>query len=402
MKRSPSFARRSPPPRAALLALLLALPFAAAAVYSQQPSGPLPPVPQAKSPAPASPASAAAPAALPPAAPTPAATAPPITAEVKLVTLYATVRDKKGKLVSSLDKDNFTVEEDGRPQTIKYFSRDSGVPLILGLLVDTSLSQRHVIGAERTASAAFFDHMLRADKDKAFLIHFDHEVELLEDLTNSREKLRASLQDLQIGDRDDDSGGDYGGGGGRGGSGGYHHGGTQLYDAVYLAANELMKKQQGRKAIVVLTDGNDRGSKVSLSDAVEAAQRADTLVYSVLFVDPDAPRYGGYSSSNGSPGGWGGGRRDGQSRYPQQEQRPDGKKVLERISRETGGQFFQVTKKESVDDIYTELEGELRQQYTLAYTPDRSNPGAAYHMLKVATNQKDNTVQAREGYYSDK
>jgi VWFA-related protein len=398
--------------RPALLALVLPLFLVgagAAQQQQQQPSAQQPQTaPQPSKPAPATPAapspsSPSAPgAATPSAGATPAA--PPITTTVKLVTLYATVRDKKGKLVSNLDKSNFTVEEDGRPQTIQYFARDPDVPLLLGLLVDTSLSQRHVIGAERTASSAFIDHMLRADKDKAFLIHFDREVELLEDLTNSRDKLRAALNDLQTADRDDSGGGSGGrGGSGGGGRGGYgsHRGGTQLYDAIYLAANEIMKKQQGRKAVVVLSDGVDRGSKVSLPEAVEAAQRADTLVYSILFTDPDAPRPGSYSSSNGSPGGWGGGRRGGQGRYPQQEQRPDGKKILERISKETGGRLFQVNKKDSVDDIYTELEQELRTQYSLAYTPDKST-GTTYHMLKVTTNQKDDTVQSRDGYYSEK
>lgn len=372
-------------------ALIFALTFAAA-VHSQQPQGPQHPAPQQPSPQQSSQQSKD-PAPAPPSAGS-------ISAQVNLVTLYATVRDKKGKIVSNLEKDNFTVEEDGRPQTITYFARDTDIPLTLGLLVDTSRSQRHVIGAERTASAAFFDHMLRVDKDKAFLIHFDHEVELLEDLTNSREKLRAALQDLRAGD-DEDSGSYGGRGGSGGGSGSYRRAGTLLYDSIYLAANEIMKKQQGRKAVVVLTDGEDRGSKVTLSAAVEAAQRADMLVYSVLFADPDAPRH--YSSS-GNQGPYGGGRRGGQGRYPQQEQRPDGKKILERIARETGGRLFQVNKKESVDEIYAELEDELRKQYTLAYTPASTSTGAAkaYHMLKVTSNQKDLTVQSRDGYYSER
>jgi VWFA-related protein len=386
---------------------------AVSALHSQQPAQ-QDPKSQQPAPAPAAPASPA------PSTPAPqpsggsnsasgsASGAPPsagsLSTEVKLVTLYASVRDKKGKIISNLDKNNFTVEEDGRPQAIKYFSRDPDVALLFGLLVDTSLSQRHVIGAERTASATFIDQMLRRDKDKAFLIHFDHDVELLEDLTNSREKLRAALNDLRVVSRDEegDYGGGRGGGGGgdgRGGRGGYHRAGTLLYDSIYLAANEIMKKQQGRKAVVVLTDGEDRGSKVTLSDAVEAAQRADMLVYSVLFVDPDSPRSGGYSSSGGGPYG---GRRGGPGRYPQQEQRPDGKKILDRIAKETGGRLFQVTKKESVEEIYAELEDELRKQYSLGYTPDRPDPGKGYHMLKVSTNQKDLSVQSRDGYYSDK
>jgi len=150
-----------------------------------------------------------------------------------------------------------------------------------------------------------------------------------------------------------------------------------------------MAKQQGRKALIVLTDGVDRGSKESLERAVESAQRADTIVYSIYFEGEEGYPQGGTS------GGWGG-RRGG--RYPQQE-RPDGKKVLDRISRETGGRMFEVKKKHPVDEIYSEIERELRNQYSLGYTPDRENLGAGYHKIQLTTNQKGLTVQAREGYY---
>ncbi len=222
-----------------------------------------------------------------------------------MVTMFATVRDKHGQLIRNLTKDDFALEQDGHPQTISYFAPDSDLPLTLGLLVDTSMSQRRVLDQERDASHAFLDHLLREDKDKAFVIHFDREVELLQDLTFSRQKLEASLDQLgrpqfsQTG-----SGGSSGGdpnGGGRG-SHGYGGGGTLLYDAVFLASDELMKKQQGRKALIVLSDGVDHGSKETLRDAIETAQRADTLVYSVLFADKE-----GY----GNPGGYGGGHMGG-------------------------------------------------------------------------------------------
>ena len=209
--------------------------------------------------------------------------------EVKVVNVLATVRDKHGKIVNNLAQDDFTLDEDGRPQTIKYFSRETDLPLTLGLLVDTSLSQRRVLDKERSASGSFVDQVLREDKDKAFVIHFDREVELLQDLTSSRKKLEDSLNLLEIGrSRQDDnsgqSGGQYprgggypGGGGGYPGGGypgggggypggqrgGYRGGGTQLYDAVLLASDELMSKQKGRKAVIVLSDGRDRGSKSS-------------------------------------------------------------------------------------------------------------------------------------------
>ena len=177
----------------------------------------------------------------------------------------------------NLTKDDFELEEDGRPQTISYFSRESDLPLTLGLLVDTSGSQRRVLDQERDASSTFLDQVLRVDKDKAFLIHFDREVELLQDLTSSRQKLEAALallQTPQLHRADQEGGGDSGNSPGsspdsgrRGGGGG---GGTHLYDAVYLASNELMGKQQGRKALIVLSDGVDRGSKETLASAVDS------------------------------------------------------------------------------------------------------------------------------------
>ena len=318
-----------------------------------------------------------------------------ISTEVKLVTVCAAVRDKHGKIIPNLNQADFALQEDARPQTIKYFARESDLPLTLGLLVDTSLSQRRVLDQEKSASYSFFDHILREDKDKAFLIHFDREVELLQDLTASREKLRAGLEGLDTPSFSNTSAGS-GGGSGRGhGHGG---GGTLLYDSIYLASNELMKKQKGRKALIILTDGVDHGSKESLNTAIASAQRADTAVYSILFADEDAYGNGGRGGYGGH-GGYGGGGRGGQGRYPQQD-RPDGKKVLERISKETGGQLFEVKKKLPIEQIYTQIEEELRNQYSLAYTPDRPGDDSTYHLIHVTVNQKDLVVQAREGYYS--
>src|SRR5579862_380624 len=316
--------------------------------------------------------------------------------EVKLVTVYAAVRDKHGKIIPNLNQSDFALQEDARPQTIKYFARESDLPLTLGLLVDTSLSQRRVLDQEKSASYSFFDHILREDKDKAFLIHFDREVELLQDLTASREKLRAGLEQLDTPSFSNTSAG--GGGGGSGRGHGHGGGGTLLYDSIYLASNELMKKQQGRKALIILTDGVDHGSKESLNTAIASAQRADTAVYSILFADEDAYGSGGRGGYGGH-GGYGGGGRGGGGRYPQQD-RPDGKKVLERISKETGGQLFEVKKKLPIEEIYAQIEEELRNQYSLAYTPDRPGDDATYHLIHVTVNQKDLIVQAREGYYS--
>ncbi len=316
---------------------------------------------------------------------------------VKVVNVFATVRDKQGQIVRNLTKDDFALEEDTRPQSIRYFSQEINLPLTLGLLIDTSASQRRVLEKERTASYTFLERVLREDKDQAFVIHFDREVELLQDLTPSRKKLEAALSNV-----DAPSQGQRGGGGnpsGSGGSGGRRGGGTMLYDSVLLASDELMKKQTGRKALILLTDGVDNGSKVSLSYAIESAQRADTLVYSVLFADPNAYG-GGYSPQprmgGGRRGGYGGGGRGG---YPQQSH-PDGKKILERLSRETGGGFFEVTKKQSIEQIYDRIEEELRNQYSLGYTSDTADTTAGFRKIRVSIpKQKSLIVQTRDGYY---
>jgi VWFA-related protein len=317
---------------------------------------------------------------------------PTISVDVKMVSMLATVRDKHGHIVNNLTKDDFVLEQDGHPQTITYFTRDSDLPLTLGLLVDTSMSQRRLLDQERDASHAFLDHVLRVDKDNAFLIHFDYEVELLQDLTSSRPKLEAALD--QIGSPEFSNSSDSGsGGGGGGGHGSHGHsgGGTLLYDAIYLASNEITKKEQGRKALIVLTDGVDRGSKESLRDCIESAERADTLVYSILFADKE-----GYGNQGGYGGHMGGG---GHHRYPE-ESRPDGKKILEQISRETGGRFFEVSKKEPIDQIYNEIDEELRNQYALGYTPDKPDATPGYHKIHLVTKQKELAIQTREGYYA--
>lgn len=340
-------------------------------------------------------------------------TTPKIAIQVKAVSVLTTVRDKHGKIVNNLGKDDFTVTEDGRPQTISYFVRETDLPLRLGLLVDTSLSQRRVLDQERSASYSFLDQLLRQDKDLAFVIHFDRDVELLQDFTASRPKLQAALQSLQTPQYDSSSGsGSQGGGGGGsqggGGNGGYggrgghsHGGGTALYDAIFLGADELMSKQKGRKALIILSDGVDRGSKETLASAIQTAQRADTMIYSILFKDEDEGNHGHTGGMMGPHGGMGGGGHHGGGGgggYPREE-RPDGKKILTQISKETGGRLFQVSKKETVDKIYAEIQEELRSQYSLGYTPDKDT-GAGYHKILVTVKDKEMVVQARDGYFS--
>jgi VWFA-related protein len=323
--------------------------------------------------------------------------APTFSSDVKVVNVLATVRNKQGQVIHDLRKDDFSLEEDGRPQSIKYFAQETDLPLTLGLLVDTSLSQRRVLDLERDASESFIDQILREEQDKAFIIHFDFEIELLQDLTSSRRKLESALQLIEVSDPRSRPNNYPGGGGGSGGGrqhrGGHHvgGGGTALYDAVYLGADELMKKQTGRKALIILSDGVDNDSKVTLDTAIEAAQRADTLVYSILFSDEEA--YSGFSM--GGMGRHGGGR----SPFPQIGH-TDGKKVLERLSKETGGHMFEVSRKQSVGQIYEQIQSELRNQYSLGYTPERLNgAGGGYHRIHLATRQKDQIVQTRDGYY---
>lgn len=356
--------------------------------------------------------------------------------DVKVVNVLATVRTKQGEILRDIKKEEFSLQEDGRDQTIRYFAQESNLPLTLGLLVDTSGSQRRLISEERRASYKFFEQVLREDKDLAFLIQFERDVDLLQDVTSSRKQLEAALAQMEASDRPQwgqrtggqggggNSGGGYPGGGGGypggggvgfpgggypggrgrypGGGGGYPGGGggqgqqrpaggTSLYDAILLASDEVTRKQGGRKALILLTDGVDTTSKVSLTSAIESAQRADTLVYSILFADEEA-----YSRPMGPMGG---GRRHGgyPSRIPMEH--PDGKKILQRLSRETGGGFFEVSKKRTLDDIYARIQEELRNQYSLGYVPDQSNPNSLYRKIHVAVNRKDTVVQTRDGYY---
>src|ERR1700722_2445512 len=312
-----------------------------------------------------------------------------IAVDVNVVALPVTVRDKHGAIVKDLTKDDFTLQEDGRPQAIKYFSLDSNLPLTLGLLVDTSMSQREVLDQERNASHSFLDQMLTQQKDKAFLLHFDHEVELLQDLTHSREKLQSALDLLKTGEDDRSRSNDPNNDDSRSG---HRHGGTELYDAVYLASNELMKKQTGRKAVIILSDGVDRGSKTTLESAIESAQRSETIVYSIYFKGHEEhdhrdgggnPGRGGGYPGGGYPGGGypgggggypGGGRRGGGQRTPS-EPHVDGKKILERLSKETGGRLFEVSKKQLGGDIFTNIADELRTQYNVVFTHYNAGDG---------------------------
>jgi VWFA-related protein len=360
-----------------------------------------------------------------PASSQPAAT---LKIQVREVVLPVTVRDKKGALVASLKAGDFTLTEDGRPQTIKSFTRETNLPFRLGLLVDTSRSVSGAMEEERKAAGKFIDTMLpekpNSTPDQAFLIHFDHEVELLEDFTASREKLHHELDDMgpsraaQNSSQGPETSGDDNGGGRTQGQGRGGRGGTQLYDAIFLASDDLMKPKDGRKALVVFSDGSDRGSKETLNDAVDAADRAGVAVYTIYFKGEQErgeggfPGQGGHHGGGGWPGGGGGGYPGGGGGgYPgggggrrggggQSESGVDGKKIMEKIATRTGGRYFEAKKKDNLDEIYGQIAEELRGQYLLTYTPDLVDKEGGYHKIALKANKDDLTVATREGYYA--
>jgi VWFA-related protein len=361
------------------------------------------------------PAPTASPAPPPATAQTPTSTAPTIAVDARLVNLPVVVRDKKGALVQNLTKDDFVLQVDGKPQTIRYFDKDTNLPLTLGLLVDTSQSQRDVIDQERTASSAFLDQMLTTPRDKAFIMQFAGQTELLQDLTSSKPLLQAALRDIDTPGSgvtavsDDDSGS-------------RRRGGTVLYDALFLASDELMSKQTGRKALIILSDGGDRNSKETLVKSIEAAQRADTIIYAIYFKGeqpqqnypqrsrggypgggypgggyPGGGYPGGRYPGGGYPGGGNGGSNGGN--YPSHV---DGKKILERMAQETGGRLFEVKKSQTVAQIYTQIAEELRAQYRLGYTPTQDAASAGYHQIDLSLHPKGLLIQTRDGYYTGK
>ncbi len=296
--------------------------------------------------------------------------APTIKVDVEVVNVLCSVRDRRGGLVGSLTKDDFVISEEGRPQPLKYFARQTDLPLTIGLLVDVSRSQERLIAVEREAAAQFFSAVLR-EKDLAFLISFGSDAELMQDLTSSTRRLRAALDDLRV----------------RSDAGGLQPGpvptisqprGTVLYDAVYLAANEKLRGEVGRKALVLITDGVDVGSRMRLEQALEAAQKADAIIYSIYYVDPQAY--------------WGRGRGYGFG--------APSNAALRRLSEETGGRLFEVTKRKPLAAIFEELQQEMRSQYALGYTPESPVHDGSFRRLEVRTRQKDLKVQARKGYYA--
>jgi VWFA-related protein len=283
---------------------------------------------------------------------------PVFSSDVRVVNLLAAVRDKKGAIVRDLAKDDFSLLENGRPQTIRYFSRESDLPLTLGLMVDTSMSQQRVLDAERGASFRFLDQVLRENKDQVFIVQFDGTVRTAQSLTSSRARLDNSLTYVDTPTRQQL----------RNGLGD----GTLLYDAVINASDEFMKSRTGRKALIVLSDGVDNDSEATLADSIEAAHRADTLVYSIEFSDPNFPSFG-----------------------------RDGKGVLMRLAKETGGEFFEVSKKLDIDQIYALIQEDLRSQYSLGYVPDHAATVSEFRKIQLTVKRPGLVVQSRDRYWAE-
>ncbi|MGA9059728.1 MAG: VWA domain-containing protein [Terriglobia bacterium] len=293
---------------------------------------------------------------------------PPTTLRVstEVVNVYTVVEDKKKHLIPDLKKEDFELEEDGRPQEIRYFSRETDTPITMGIMVDTSPSQGKVLGIEQEEAKAFLHEVMRV-KDLAFVLHFDVDVELLQDFTADQRLLAHAIDETVIN------------GGARGVLPGPFPtsdsgGATHLYDAVYLASNDLLKNEVGRKVLILLTDGEDQGSKVKLQTALEAAQKSDVINYSVAIIDRSF--YWGHTMGFG------------------------GDSVLKKLSDDTGGSVLEVNRAKDTSAAFQQIARELRTQYLLGYTPTNTKHDGSYRKIRVQVNNGDYRVQARRGYYA--
>jgi len=283
---------------------------------------------------------------------------PTFSSKVNVVSLLATVHDHDGRVVKNLTKDDFVLLEDGKPQQIRYFSRESDLPLTVGLLVDTSRSQIGVLREEGRASYTFLDQVLREDKDRAFLVSFDTEVHTLQGLTSSRSELAGALKQLTIP-------GDVA---------------TLVFSAIRDSAGNLMRQQSGRKAFMLLTDGVAFKDPVSIETAIEFAQRADTIIYPIRFtghVQTYRPVRAAILAAASERG----------------------KQGLHRMAEETGGFAYEVGKGQSIEEIYSHIEELLRNQYSIGYTPARPDDGK-FHKIKLETKDRHLIVHTRDGYYA--
>lgn len=291
--------------------------------------------------------------------------APPqvIKTQVNLVNLFVTVRDKNKRIMSNLKQEDFKVFEDNQEQKIAFFSKEVSLPITLGLLLDTSGSEQNMLGAIQDAGSAFLGRILRKG-DEALVMSFDTDVDLLSDFTDDRGQLDRAVHRSRI---NSPQGGYIAGNPGP--IGGQHVVGTALYDAIYLACGEKLNTEAGRKAIVIVTDAQDEGSKVRIEEAIESAQRTDTVIHILLVADP---RYGG------NPG------------------------AAKKLAEETGGRVISVNSEKKLMQAFDEISEELRSQYTLGYYPSNSARDGKFRKIKVEMANRDLRVLARKGYYAPK
>jgi len=285
----------------------------------------------------------------------------------RVVEIAAVVKGKDGAPRGGMTKDDFVLKQDGKEEPIHYFSQGSDLPLTMALLVDTSGSQRTFLGDETQASDVFFETMLGRKEDRAMLVQFDARVLPLRAMTNSVSALHLSLMNL----------GSQPGTAGR----------TLLNDAVYAVAKNVLGKETGRKAMVILTDGGDNGSRVSVAQAIEEAQRGDVPIYSIL-----------YSAADGSVGYAAGGARSSTRMYP--GQMDVGQETLRKLSESTGGRVFAVSQAMSLREIYARIAQDLRLQYEVGYTPPADVQPNSFHRLELRAKDKKLVVQARKGFFA--
>jgi VWFA-related protein len=289
---------------------------------------------------------------------------------VNVVGLFFNVKDKHGALIPNLTKDEFEVREDGQPQTIKYFAAESNLPLTLGILIDSSGSQMRVLDMEKEVGGAFLKQIL-TDKDEAYVMDFNVDAELVQDYTRDVHRLQAALNKVKI-----NAGYTIptlpGAGGGPVPT--HNTPGTVLYDAVYLSAHDMLSKEVGRKAMVLLTDGEDEGSRLKIKDAIEAAQKADAIVYVLLCADR-----GGYFSAGMA--------------Y-------NGESEMRKLTEATGGRVINVGNKfDKLREAFDQIAAELRSQYNLGYTPTNTKLDGGYRKLEIKSKQ-GYKIQTRAGYYA--
>ncbi|HWY56648.1 MAG TPA: VWA domain-containing protein [Terriglobales bacterium] len=291
---------------------------------------------------------------------------------VNVVQLFFNVKDKRGALIPNLTKNDFQILEDGKPQAIKYFAAESNLPLTLGILIDSSGSQARVLDMEKQVGGDFLNQILR-EKDLAFVIDFDVNVELLQDFTSSVRLLKTALNSARINTAGGSGTGIPGLGGGTVPTVGSPRG-TLLYDAVYLASHDELAQQVGRKAMILLTDGQDEGSQLKIKDAIEAAQKSDSIVYVLLCAD------------RGFYGGFGGYSGEGE---------------MKKLTQETGGRVIEVGNKyEKLKEGFDQIANELRSQYNIGYNPTNAALDGTFRKIEIRASNKDYKIQSRAGYYA--